>query len=111
MSTGVSERDMRDKILNSHPIPNNVEGTQKLDKYVKELLSENKKLTTLNKEKTLKGTQGKVAPILDALTKLWSIMKAEREILPEDDDKVFSGHMEFTGLFEQSFLLVKHLIR
>ena len=30
------------------PIPYNLKGTQKLDKYIKELLSNNKKLSILN---------------------------------------------------------------
>ena len=38
--------------------PENIENEpQKLDEYIKELLSDNKKLSTLNQEKTLKGTQ------------------------------------------------------
>ena len=50
MSKHISERHIDDKILSSHPIPNNVKGMQKLDENIKELLSENKTLT-LNQEK------------------------------------------------------------
>ena len=77
----------------------------KLDEYIKELLSDSKKLSTLNQEKALKGTQDKVALILGPLTRLWSIMEAEREALP-DDDEAISGHMEIATLFEQSILLI-----
>ena len=48
--------------------------TQKLDKYVKELLSDNNKISTLNQEKTLKEAQEKVVSILGPLTRLWNIM-------------------------------------
>ena len=91
MLTHVSEKDIREKILAINPIPYNVKGTQKLDEYIKELLSDSKKLSTLNQEKALKGTQEKVASILGPLTRLWSIMEAEREALA-DDDEATSGH-------------------
>ena len=55
---------------------------------------------------TLKSTQVKVASILGLLTRLLSIMEAEREILLDDNDKAVSGHTEITGLFEQTKLLI-----
>ena len=70
---------IHDKILAANPIPHNVKGIQKLDECIKELLSNNKKLSTLNQEKTLKGTQEKAASILGPLTRLWNIMEAERK--------------------------------
>lgn len=59
---------------------------------------------------TLKSTQVKVASILGLLTRLLSIMEAEREILLEDNDKAVSGHTEITGLFEQTKLLMFNTI-
>ena len=73
---------------------------------MKELLSDNKKLSTLNQEKTLKGTQEKVVSILGSLTRLWNIMEVEREALPDNDDEATSGHMEIATLFEQNILLI-----
>ena len=35
-------------------------------------------------------------------------MKTKQEILPEDDDKVDSGHMEITDWFEQTNPLIGH---
>ena len=106
MKIHISERDILNKILNSHPFPKNVKRAQKLDEYIKEHLSEKKKLTTLNQETILKETQEKVASILGSLTRLWSIMEAEREILQENDDDAVSGHMEIARLFEQTSLLI-----
>lgn len=58
-------------MLNFHPFPKNLKRTQKLDEYIKEHVSEKKKLTTLNKKKTtLKETQEEVASILGSLTRL-----------------------------------------
>ena len=34
---------MREKLLTTNPISHNVKGTQKLDEFIKELLSDNKK--------------------------------------------------------------------
>ena len=48
MSTYISEKDIREKILTTSPIPHMAKGTRKLDEYIKELLSNNKKRSTLN---------------------------------------------------------------
>ena len=52
LSTHISEKDIREKIMATDSIRNNVKGTQKLDVYIKGLLSDNKKLSTLNQENT-----------------------------------------------------------
>lgn len=70
MTIHISERDILGKMLNFHPFPKNLKRTQKLDEYIKEHVSEKKKLTTLNKETTLKETQEEVASILGSLTRL-----------------------------------------
>ena len=62
------------KLLTTNPIPQIEKVTQKLDKYVKELLSDNNKISILNQEKTLKEAQEKVVSILGPLTRLWNIM-------------------------------------
>ena len=64
MSKHISERHIDDKILSSHPIPNNVKEMQKLDENIKELLSENKKSLTLNQEKNIERHPEKVISIL-----------------------------------------------
>ena len=106
MSTHISEKDIREKILTTNPIPHNVKGTQKLDEYIKELLSDNKKLLTLIQGKTLKDTQEKVASSLGPLTRPWDIMEAEWEAFPDIDDKATLGNMKIATLFEQSILLI-----
>lgn len=45
MSTHISESDICEKKLTTQSIPHNVKETQKSNKYIKKLLSENKKLT------------------------------------------------------------------
>ena len=112
MTIHISERDILEKKLNFQSFPKNLKQTQKLDEYIKEHVSEKKKLTTLNQETTLKETQEEMASILGSLTRLESIMEAERqrerqrEILPEEDDKAISGHMDIARLFEQKSLLI-----
>ena len=81
MPTHLSENDIREKILTTNPISQNMKGAQKLDEYIKNLLFDNKKLSTLNlkkkKKKKMKGTQEKVTSILGPLTRLWNIMGGE----------------------------------
>ena len=52
MPTHLSENYIREKILTTNTISQNMKGAQKLDEYIKNLLFDNKKLSTLNlKEK------------------------------------------------------------
>ena len=51
MSIHVSNKDIKEKILLSNPLPDNIKISQLLDEYIKELLVENKKHNTLNQEK------------------------------------------------------------
>ena len=54
MPTHLSENYIREKILTTNPISQNMKGAQKLDEYIKNLLFDNKKLSTLNlKEKKI----------------------------------------------------------
>ena len=43
MSIHLPEKDIREKILQNNPVPRNVKVCQRLGKYIKELLLENKK--------------------------------------------------------------------
>ena len=97
MATHVSAKDIKEKILSINPLPNNIKGSQKLDEYIRESLTENKKNNTLNQEKVLKGIQDQVVTILAPLSKLWSTMEAERDAIPEEE--LLDGHQETASLF------------
>ena len=105
MSIHVSEKDIREKILQNNLVPRNVKVCQRLDEYIKELLLENKKSSTLYHEKILKGIQEKIVSVLAPLTKLRSFMEEERELISPDDE-ASDGHQEIASLFEQTVLLV-----
>ena len=85
MAAHISPKDIKEKILSVTPVPSKIKDRQKLDKYIKELLVENKKNNTLNQEKVLKGIQDQVVTILAPLSKLWSIMELERNANPEEE--------------------------
>ena len=53
-------------------MPSNIKDSQKLDKYIKESLIENKKNNTVNQEKVLEVIQDQVVNILAPLSKLWT---------------------------------------
>ena len=78
MSIHVPEKDIREKILQNNPVPRNVKVCQRLEEYIKKLLLENKKSSTLCHEKILKGIQETIVSVLAPLTKLWSFMEVER---------------------------------
>ena len=105
MSTHTSENDIREEIVTSHPILHNVKRIQKLDEYIKELSPNYKKLSILNQEKRLKGTQEKVPSIIGPLTILQNIMEAEQEALPENNHEANSGQMEITFCLNKALYL------
>ena len=105
MSIHVPEKDIREKILQNNPVPRNVKVCQRLDEYIKELLLENKKYSTLYHEKILKVMQEKIVSVLAPITKLWSFMEEERELIVPDDEAA-DDHQEIASLFEQTILLV-----
>ena len=88
------------KKLSATPVPSNIKDSQKLDKYIKELI-ENKKNNTLNQEKVLKGIQDQVGTTLAPLSKLWSTMELERNAEEEFNE----GRHEVNNLLEQTVLL------
>ena len=56
-------------------------------------------------KKYFKGIQEKIVSVLAPLTKLWSFMEQERELIAPDDEAA-DGHQEIVSLFEQTILLV-----
>ena len=55
-------------------------------------------------KKYFKGIQEKMVSVLARLTKLWSFMEQERELIAPDDEAA-DGHQEMVSLFEQTILL------
>ena len=55
-------------------------------------------------KKYFKGIQEKIVSVLARLTKLWSFMEQERELIAPDDEAA-DGHQEMVSLFEQTILL------
>ena len=65
MNTKISDKDIKEKILNKNPVPKNIKVVPELDRYMKDLLVENNKNNTLHIEKILKGSQKKMYLYLD----------------------------------------------
>ena len=63
------------KILIKNSLSSNLFKAQKLDVYIEELLSENKRNIILQNEKTLKGKQEKVVDILPPILRFCHIME------------------------------------
>ena len=102
----VPEKDLKDKILNVNQIPSNMRKPQILDTYIKELLVENKKSSTMYQDKVLKSIQDKVMNIFGPFSKLWTIMEEEREASRDQKDSELD---EISSLFEQSAWVIAQL--
>ena len=66
----ISDKDMKEKISKDISVPANVKEPQVLQNYIKEILTENKRILTSTHEKSLKEVQEKVLHILGTLSRL-----------------------------------------
>ena len=73
----ISDKDMKEKISKDISVPANVKEPQVLQNYIKEILTENKRILTSTHEKSLKEVQEKVLHILGTLSRLWLIIENE----------------------------------
>ena len=120
ISVHISDKEIKDKILDDNPIPSNVKETQALDTYIKELMIENKKNYTLTQENILKNIQEKITHVLGPLSKLWVIMESEKDHILQsqegeevditNDDPSSAEIKEISQLFEQTILLIGQAI-
>ena len=70
MHIQISDKDMKENISKDNSVPANVKELQVLQNYIKEILTENKRILTSTHEKSLKEVQEKVLHILGTLSRL-----------------------------------------
>jgi len=100
----IPEKELRDKITNFNPVPKNVRKTQEIDIFIKDVLVENNKNSTLHVDRLLKATQEKVLQILGPLTRLWEITDREKIYVDEDVPEEVEQFQNMINLMEQSVL-------
>ena len=101
METHASEKKIKNEILMKHLVPLKAD---KIDKYMEELLSENKKNMSLQNEKTLMGIQEKVVNILSTISKLFHIMEEEGSAASND-----LRLQKCATFFDQMVLLIRQV--
>ena len=79
MSHHVTDKEVTEKIINTNSISSNIKGTPISDNYIKQILLENKRTLTFNREEAFKSTHNKVSHVFGPLLRLWGIMKEEEE--------------------------------
>lgn len=100
MANHISEKDIRDHVLNINPVPTNVKMVPVLDNYIKNLLTNNSKVNTLKNEKVLKTIQENFLAILGPLSRICDLMEKERD---QYQDSLINDVSE---LIEQTVLLL-----
>jgi len=107
MMLHISDKEINDRIVDLHPVPDNIKKVPELDSYIKSLLATNNKTLTLKHEKALKNIQERIMNILGPLTKVWTLAEFKKLEEPVSknsaDDEVED---EVTSLLEQTVLLV-----
>ena len=103
----VPEKDIKDSILTTSPVPANIQGPKKLDDLFKELLEEKKKKTELFWDSNLERIQQKTLHVFDPLSKGW--MTSE-EANDAESTKVEIPLGDLTTSVEQSVMLLGQAI-
>ena len=106
MNLKIPDKEIKDKILSTNPVPKNVKPVPELDSYIKELLVDNNKTQTLHIEKLLKAIQERDRNIFGPLSKIWDLTEAEREVLDLTDEHAVASFKGVAELFEQSITLI-----
>ena len=104
MKVHVSDKEIKDNVLYDNPVPSNIREVPQLDNYMKTILSDNSKFTTLKWEKTLKTIQDKVISVFGPLTKLWLLIDSEKE--NNQDDPALA---ECAEVFDQAILMLSQV--
>ena len=105
MNLRVLDKEIEEKIGLFNPVPRNVRPVPELDGYIRQLLIDYNKTTTLHLEKVLKSSQERDRHIFGPLSKPWMITEGDKESVDTDDEYAVTNFAEITGLFEQTVLL------
>ena len=103
----VPEKDIKDSILTTSPVPANIQGPKKLDDLFKELLEEKKKKTELFWDSNLERIQQKTFHVFGPLSKVWMTIEEANDA---ESTKVEIPLEDLTTSLEQSVMLLGQAI-
>ena len=103
----VPEKDIKDSILTTSPVPANIQGPKKLDDLFKELLEEKKKETELFWDSNLERIQQKTLHVFGPLSKVWMTIEEANDA---ESTKVEIPLEDLTTSLEQSVMLLGQAI-
>ena len=103
-------KDIKDQILLTNPVPSNIRVVQELDGYMKQLLVDHNKTSSLHMERVLRATQERCFQSFGPLTRLWALTEDEMVLVEQQDDDTVAHFTHISNLFEQTVLLSAHNI-
>ena len=75
----VSDKVLKERILDENPVPENVIRTKKLDSFLKELLEEKGKKFCIKADTNLMNIQDRIRYVFGPLSKVWTMVEEEKE--------------------------------
>ena len=103
----VPEKNIKDSILTTSPVPANIQGPKKLDDLFKELLKEKKKKTELFWDSNSERIQQKTLHVFGPLSKVWMTIEEANDA---ESTKVEIPLEDLTTSLEQSVMLLGQAI-
>ena len=110
MGLHIADKVIDDQILHNSPVPSNLRKAPQLDTYIKKLLQDNAKFTTLKHERTLRLMQDKLWKVFGPLTQLWAAIEGEKAQSPEDEalESISTSFYQSIMLLAQVFNSLSH---
>ena len=104
-NTFIPERDLKEAICVENPVPSNICSVKKLDKYLRDILKEKAKQTTLSTDRVFEKIQTKNLEVMGPLTKLW--LSIDQAVNSKGDEQQTPITLEdLLQYIEQTVLLI-----
>ena len=79
VSVYISDKTLKESILEENPVPGNVNKIKKLDSFLKELLEERGRKFCVKSDTNLMNIQEKLRNVFGPLSKIWMTVEEEKE--------------------------------
>lgn len=79
MNTYIPDSDIKDEILYTYPIPDNIKNKKEIDANIKSLLLEQRGKETLSLDKAFSSIQDKISNVFGPLSQVWEFLEIQKD--------------------------------
>lgn len=79
MNHSIPDSDIKDEILYTYPIPDNIKNKKEIDANIKSLLLEQRSKETLSLDKAFSSIQDKISNVFGPLSQVWEFLEIQKD--------------------------------